>query len=76
MEIIIDILNQIRPEIDFSKSSNYVEEGILDSLDIIRLVAELDEKFAISISGSEIIPENFKTIESIKALVQKSDGKI
>lgn len=68
-EEIIQILSEIRPEIDFTTGQNFIEEGKLDSLDIIRLVAELDAKYAISIGGNEIVPENFISVEAIQTLV-------
>lgn len=74
-KIIYQLLSEIRPEIDYSKGGNFIENGMLDSLDIIRLVADLDTKFNISINGADIIPENFKSIEDIIELVKKNGGK-
>jgi len=68
---IINILSEIRPEYDFSEDLNFIEEGMLDSLDIVTLVAGLDEKFSISIDGSDINPENFTKIDSIVNLLRK-----
>ena len=68
---ILEILNSIRPEVDFESSINFIEDGYLDSLDIIILVAELEKNFNISISGELIIPENFSSITSIQTLVNK-----
>ncbi|MFA7575576.1 MAG: acyl carrier protein [Arcobacteraceae bacterium] len=68
---IINILSEIRPEYDFSEDVNFIEEGMLDSLDIVTLVAGLDEKFSISIDGSDINPENFTKIDSIVNLLRK-----
>lgn len=65
------ILKSIRPEEDFSSSSHFVEDGILDSFDIITLVSQLEAVFSISINGDEIIPENFKNIQTIKLLLKK-----
>lgn len=74
MKTIEQILQEIRPEVDFSKSDNFFEKPLLDSLDIIRLVAELDQNFAISIDGSEILPENFVNMSALVALVEKHKG--
>ncbi len=65
------MLENIRPEIDFSSTSNFITEGYLDSFDIVTLVSALDEEFNISIDGTDIIPENFETIDSIYLLVTK-----
>lgn len=72
---IINILQEIRPEFDFAQDINFIEEGMLDSFDIISLVTTLDENFSISIDGMDILPENFATIESIKNLLIKNGVK-
>ena len=73
-EEILKILSEIRPEVNYELLDNYIEEGVLDSLDIILLVAKLDEVFSISIDGSDIIPENFMTTETIEALVKQKSS--
>ncbi|MGB5667784.1 MAG: acyl carrier protein [Maribacter sp.] len=69
---IVDFLTEIRPEFDFETSSNFIEEGMLDSFDIVSLVASLDEEFGISIDGTEILPENFSNVDSIFQLLIKN----
>lgn len=73
---VISILSEIRPEYDFSQDLNFIEEGMLDSLDIVTLVNGLDEKFSISIDGDDIIPENFSSLELIVNLLKKKGVKI
>lgn len=68
---VISILSEIRPEYDFSQDLNFIEEGMLDSLDIVTLVSGLDEEFSISIDGDDIIPENFSSLELITNLLEK-----
>ncbi|WP_088187756.1 acyl carrier protein [Desulfosporosinus sp. FKA] len=68
---ILKILSNLRPEFDFSDGINFIEEGFLDSFDIITLVTELDQHFSISIEGIDIIPENFCNIDSIEFLLRK-----
>lgn len=70
---ILEILNGLRPEYDFTASTDFIEEGMLDSFDVVSLVSELEENFSILIDGEEIIPENFSTIEAIEALIKKSE---
>lgn len=71
-EEIIKILTEIRPEFDFSEDVNYIQEGMLDSFDIVSLVDSLDEKYNISISGLDIIPENFSSVEAIIRTLEKN----
>ena len=73
---IIGILTELRPEFDFSEEDlDFIEEGILDSFDVVSLVASLDQEFGIKINGVDILPENFSTVESIIELVTKNGGK-
>ena len=65
------ILNEIRPEFDFSTTTNFIENGMLDSFDVVSLVTMLDKEFRISIEGVEIVPMNFNSIESICTLLSK-----
>jgi len=69
---IVDFLTEIRPEFNFEASNNFIEEGMLDSFDIVSLVASLDEEFGISIDGTEILPENFSNVDSIFQLLIKN----
>lgn len=72
---IIEILNGIRPEFDFGTETEFISNGMLDSFDLITLVTELDETFGISIDGTDILPENFETIDAIEALLIKNGAK-
>jgi len=74
-EQIIAILSELRPEFDFTQSANFIDEGMLDSFDVVTLVTTLDEKFGISISGTDILPENFESVEKIEALLRKNGIK-
>jgi len=73
--IIINILSEIRPEFNFSESVDFFEEGLLDSFDVLRLVAELDKAYGISIDGTDIIAKNFSSVEKIIALLHKNGVK-
>lgn len=72
-EKIIEILTDLRPEFDFSQEGiNFIEEGMLDSFDMVALVSELDSQFGISIDGIDIVPENFGTVDDIIAVINRS----
>lgn len=72
-EQIIEILTDLRPEFDFTQEGvNFIEEGMLDSFDMVTLVSELDSQFGISIDGVDIVPENFGTVDDIIAVVNRS----
>jgi acyl carrier protein len=69
---VIEILTEIRPEFDFSQSVDFIDAGMLDSFDVVMLVTTLDEKFGISIDGTDVLPENFSSIEKIEYLLRKN----
>jgi acyl carrier protein len=71
MKNIADILKEIRPEFDFTTSTDFMADGMLDSFDMVTLVAALDKTYGISISGVEIVPENFKNLKAIETLLGK-----
>ena len=71
MEKLLKILSSIKPNVDFKTEQNLIESGILTSFDIIRLVAELNSEFDIEITPLYILPENFKSAETILKLVEK-----
>ena len=71
MKTIVEVLTAIRPEFDFTTSQDFVGDGMLDSYDIVTLVSDLDAAYGISISGLDIVPENFQNIASFQKLLQK-----
>ena len=71
MNEVMEILMDLRPDVDFEKEKALVDDEILDSFDIISLVQELDEEFDITIKPADLIPDNFNSAETIWALVEK-----
>jgi acyl carrier protein len=65
------LLREIRPEFDFTDSRDFLADGMLDSFDMVTLVATLDKTYAISIEGVDILPEHFKNLDTIAALLRK-----
>ena len=73
MEQLLDILKELHTDIDFETEEGLVDEGILDSLDIVTLITEINDAFDISIPAEEIIPDNFNSAAAIWALIEKLD---
>ncbi len=73
MEKLIEILTDLHPDVDFATEEGLVDNGILDSLDIVTLITEINDKFDVSIPAEEIIPENFNSAAALMALVEKLD---
>lgn len=73
MEQLLAILSGLHPEVDFTVAEDLVDDGILDSLDIVSLIAEIHSEFDLTIPAEEIIPENFNSAASLWALIQRLD---
>lgn len=73
MEKLLKILRELHPDVDSSTESGLIENGVLDSLDIVTLVTEINETFDVSIPADEIVPENFDSAKSIYALIERLD---
>ncbi|MBQ7357863.1 MAG: acyl carrier protein [Clostridia bacterium] len=73
MDKLIEILSDLHPDIDFESEDGLVDNGILDSLDIVTLITEINDKFDVSIPAEEIIPENFNSVQALFALIEKLD---
>ena len=76
MKSIVEILKEIRPEFDFAASNDFIADGMLDSFDVVTLVAALDKNYGISINGVDIVPENFKNTQTIEALLRNNGAKL
>lgn len=71
MEKILEILEGIRPDVDFVNEQKLIDDGILDSFDIITIVSEFNDAFDIEIDVDELEPYNFNTVVAMQALIEK-----
>ena len=71
MEKLLKILKGIRPDVDFENEDALIDDGILDSFDVVSIISELDDVFGVQVKINELDPENFNSVESIWNLVQK-----
>lgn len=70
-EQIIEILEEIKEDVDFATCDTLIQGGILSSLDVLQLVGMLCEEFDITISANEIIPDNFNSVDALVELVKR-----
>lgn len=75
MEKLLEILKGIRPDVDFENETSLIDDGILDSFDVVSIISELDDEFGVQVKINELDPENFNSVESIWNLVQKLQAK-
>ena len=74
MEELLEILQDVRDDIDFENATDLVSGKVLTSFDIIQLISTLDDEYDISIPASEIVPANFDSAQAILALIEKLKG--
>ena len=71
MNELIEILENLHPEVDFDTCTTLIDDKILDSFDIVTLVAEIDAEFDVAIPAEELVPENFNSASALYALIEK-----
>lgn len=71
-DTILEILTDVRGDIDFENETALIDDGLLESLDIVAIVGEFNEEFDIEISVEDLLPENFNSIEAMKELIIKA----
>lgn len=72
-EKLIQILNEVRPDIDYSDDMKLVDDGILDSFDIVNLILEIEEELDVKIGVEDILPENFNNLDDLELLIEELD---
>lgn len=75
MEELLEILEGIKPGVDFETEEGLVDKGILDSMAIIRLVSEIDDEFDVEIKVTDLVPENFNTAKAIMSLIERLEDE-
>lgn len=68
---VMEILSGIRSDIDFENSKALIDDGLLESLDIVAIVGEFNEEFDVEISVEDLIPENFNSVDAMVALISQ-----
>ena len=71
MDKLLEVLEEIRPDVDFKNNKKLIDDGVLDSLNILEIVAELCDTFDIEISPADIIPSNFNSAEAMLAMIER-----
>ena len=70
MKLLLNILSQLHPEVDFMTENRLVDRGILDSFDLISIVAEVDEVFGVAIPAGKLLPENFNSAVAMYGMIR------
>ena len=71
MEELLAIMSDVRPDLDFETETALIDDGILDSFDIISIVSEVNVQFGIEIDVNDLLPENFNSAAALYELIER-----
>ena len=71
MEELLSILEDLHPDIDFETCDTLIDDGIIDSFDIVSIIAEINDQFDVVIPAEEIVPENFNSARALYELIER-----
>lgn len=75
MEELLKILKEIHSDVDFETCTTLIDDGILDSFDIISIITEISSEFDVQIPANEIVPENFNSAEALWKLIERLEDE-
>lgn len=70
MEKLLELLEEIDGDIDFRGCQTLIDDAVLDSFAILEIVSEISDEFDVQIGASDIIPENFNSVEAMWKMIQ------
>ena len=71
MDILLEILRGLHPDVDFESCDTLIDDCVLDSFDIVAIIAEISGKFDVTVTADEIVPANFNSARALFALVER-----
>lgn len=71
MEKLLEILAELHPDVDFETEEHLIDDKILDSFDIVTIVAEIDAEYDVAIPAEELLPENFNSAKALWSLIER-----
>ena len=71
MDELLELLEDIKEDVDFEQCDTLIDDHIIDSFDILQIISTLNDHYDISIPASEIVPENFNSAKALYAMVER-----
>ncbi len=75
MEALLEILRSLHPEVDFETCGRLIDGRILDSFDLVSIIAEVEDRFGVVITAEKITPERFNSAQALYALIRELEDK-
>lgn len=76
MEQLMKILKELRPDVNFEQEDKLIDNGVLDSFDLVALVGEINEAFLVEVEFEDMEPENFNSAENMYAMIVKLQNEV
>ena len=70
-EELLEILEDLHPDIDFESEESLIDDKLLDSFDVVTLVTELDSAFDVEITAADMVPENFNSLGAMVEMIER-----
>ena len=74
MDKLIEILSEICPNVDFKNEKALIDDGLIDSFEIVSIVAEIMDNFDVELDVDDLMPENFNSVEAMMQLIEERRG--
>lgn len=71
MEELLEILRDLHDDVDWEAEEHLIDDGVLDSLDIVTLISEVSDRFEVTVTARDIVPENFNSVSALWALIER-----
>lgn len=75
MEELLEILEEIKPGVDFENETALIDKQILASLDIIRLVSMINDEFDVEVGVTDLVPENFNSAKAMMDMIERLEDE-
>ena len=75
MEPLLEILKNLHPEIDFNTCETLIDDGLIDSFDIVTIISEINEEYDVVIPAEVIVPDNFNSAKALYDLVTRLEDE-
>lgn len=74
MEKLLEILNEVNPDVDYENCTTLIDDGLLDSFAILEIVSEINDEFDVEVSAPDIVPENFNSAKALWEMIERLQG--
>lgn len=75
MDALLEILQELHDDVDYESHETLIDDKVIDSFDIITLIAEIDDRIGVSVPPEELVPENFNSYAAIGALIKRLEDE-